>query len=846
MRSLEKTLSDVFGFDGFRGGQKEVCEQAIEGRDVCVFWATGCGKSVAYQLPAFHLNKCVVVVSPLLSLMYDQVSKINAIAGKKVAVSLGGDIKSADMTFIESDAACRLVYVTPERTVQAHFLVILERLHSAKKLALIAIDEAHCVVSWGCDFRAEYGMLGTIRKRLPNVPLMALTATAPPTYRVEIMASLGLLNAVVSAKGVDRPNLALSVLSKSVASKRQNQFRLLLDETERNPTSSSIVYVSTRKETEDISRFLQNELDASQVSARVEAYHAGMSNENRVCIHHDFLQDRVQIIVATTAFGMGIDKPDIRRVIHFGPPSSFEEYYQQIGRAGRDGLVSQCQLIFADSEFTKYKTDFYMGHKNHRARQNSTKSLDALRSYAGNSKKCRRVLICEYFEETPDFDRCEMCDTCLDSVDGSDPTSDFTREALLVLKAVKLTSYRSFGVTKLFDMIFGKSPEMSFDADTAMLSAERLQLERPLTKKFCKELVSVLVQEGILKQDDVKINVSANYSTVYTTYMILPPGEQVLNGHKRVLIPTPKVLFEVQQQENKMIEDRERDLHESGVNISLIPRDQLFSGKGPIITAYLHWARTMSRLSLKQPERAQQLKELLDSILEWRRQAALQLRIAPSSVFMDHVARQIAYSQPTSSDALNACGIRIHSSQQLLELIQEWKSKYGESDVKRPLEQSDQVCIQLPKRFVPQHAKTEPPVGKKLPNWYLSWDQFQNHGQHPEAIALQQPSGRPLQPTTIIAHILKACENGYPVDLARLVQMDGCQVNTQEWKQLQEAFDTVGLERDRPLKDVVRCILGAMVDQEERSAEDKAKLNRWYLIARFVRELLILKVPVKF
>jgi len=416
--ALEATLQDCFGYGKFRHEQRDVCKAVLAGRDVCVFWATGSGKSLCYQVPAFHLEQTVVVVSPLISLMNDQVTTINnkVDLGDRASRWEGRPLPPATFLGTAGNAAheepalqglFRLVYVTPEKMAAGSFLDRLGALARQGKVALIAIDEAHCVSQWGPDFRPSFFDLKQIRNALPTVPLMALTATAVPRVKHDIQTILQLRDPFVSTGSFDRPNLKISVHRKiSMSTDLMN----LVNTLSKDSSGSTLVYVPTIKETEQVARFLSDKLP----DAAVRFYHGSLDLGERDDVHTQFLSGGARVVVATQAFGMGIDKPDIRRVVHYGAPKTFEEYYQQIGRAGRDGGPAVCDMYCADNDFTKYDQEFYTGKLSETAKAAVKESTTALRSFANNHEGCRRLSILTFFREVPQWgERCGTCDSCL-------------------------------------------------------------------------------------------------------------------------------------------------------------------------------------------------------------------------------------------------------------------------------------------------------------------------------------------------------------------------------------------------------------------------------------------------
>ena len=323
---LDASLFEYFGYDEFREGQRDVVEAALAGRDVAVFWATGRGKSICYQLPALHTGRTAIVVSPLISLMTDQVERLNNTVGRgtrRVAAFLG----SAQMDdTIEGRAFAGefpLIYMSPEKLMAGSTLSRLAEMHARTPLLLFAIDEAHCVSEWGHDFRADYRQLGLLRQRMPQVPIVALTATAVPEVQKDIMDSLALRSPVVQRQSSFRQNLTLRCTRKTGGGLSEDLAELLatLKAAEaQHATPSTLIYVPSKNEAEKVCEFL------SSRGVTCDFYHAGRSPLQREAVHLAFLSGRMPVVCATVAFGMGIDKPDIRRVVHYGAPKTAEEY----------------------------------------------------------------------------------------------------------------------------------------------------------------------------------------------------------------------------------------------------------------------------------------------------------------------------------------------------------------------------------------------------------------------------------------------------------------------------------------------------------------------------------------
>jgi ATP-dependent DNA helicase RecQ len=430
-------LHDVFGFGSFRGQQEAIVRCVTGGGDALVVMPTGSGKSLCYQLPALLRPGIALVVSPLIALMEDQVRALRQLGIR--AEFLNSSLAPAEQGRVRREAeagALDLLYVAPERLLTDSFLAWLQQL----PLALFAIDEAHCVSQWGHDFRPEYLQLAVLHERWPQVPRIALTATADPPTRREIAAKLGLADARLFVGGFDRPNIRYHVTPKHNAMAQLVRFLRGQPEGE-----AGIVYCLSRKRTEETARQL--------VRAGWSAlpYHAGLAAEVRRENQRRFVDDEARIIVATVAFGMGIDKPDVRFVYHLDPPKSLEAYYQETGRAGRDGLPAVAMMTWGVADAAQLRQFIAAGESEARRRVEHHK-LSALLGYC-ETARCRRQVLLQYFGETR-AERCGNCDTCLEPV----ATWDGTIATQKALSAVRRTGER-FGQGYLIDLLLGQSNE---------------------------------------------------------------------------------------------------------------------------------------------------------------------------------------------------------------------------------------------------------------------------------------------------------------------------------------------------------------------------------------------------
>jgi len=433
-------LHDTFGYPTFRGAQQAIVEHVAAGGDALVLMPTGGGKSLCYQIPALLLPGVGIVVSPLIALMQDQVdalkqlgvpaaflnSSLNADAAREVLRSvLHGELK--------------LLYVAPERLMTESFLNLLERLHQENRIALFAIDEAHCVSQWGHDFRPEYRALTVLHERFPGVPRIALTATADAPTRREIVERLALEQARQFVSSFDRPNIRYRVTLKNNARRQLQSFL----ETE-HPDDAGIVYCLSRKKVEETAAWLRESgWDALP-------YHAGLDAATRSKNQKRFLREESVIMVATVAFGMGIDKPNVRFVAHLDLPKSMEGYYQETGRAGRDGLPANAWMAYGLGDVVSMRQMLLSGDAPEERKRVELQKLDALLGFC-ESTACRHQTLLRYFgEEHPG--QCNECDNCLSPVD----TWDATQAVQMALSCVYRTGQR-FGVAHLIDVLLGKA-----------------------------------------------------------------------------------------------------------------------------------------------------------------------------------------------------------------------------------------------------------------------------------------------------------------------------------------------------------------------------------------------------
>ena len=437
---LAGSLKKHFGYDQFRPLQREIISDSLAGRDVFVLMPTGGGKSLCFQLPALTRQGLTIVVSPLISLMKDQVDALqtsgipatylNSTLDRKDAVARWRGLHHGDY---------RMLYVAPERLMLDTFL---ERALNWN-IAQFAIDEAHCISEWGHDFRPEYRELKKLRTHFPDVPMMALTATATERVRADIVKQLKLREPRCFVASFDRPNLTYRVVPKTAP------YEQLLEFIRSRPSDSGIVYCASRKSAESLAR----NLDEDDVSAK--PYHAGLTSSERTKNQDAFLRDDVRVVTATIAFGMGINKPNVRFVVHYDLPKNLESYYQETGRAGRDGLPSECVLLFSASDVAKQL--YFIDEKSEPEGRIARTQLQQMVHYA-ETRDCRRVTLLGYFGETFTKPSCEGCDNCLtprETFDGTIPAQKF----LSCVHRIHAKSGFGFGVNHIADVLRGADTE---------------------------------------------------------------------------------------------------------------------------------------------------------------------------------------------------------------------------------------------------------------------------------------------------------------------------------------------------------------------------------------------------
>jgi len=504
--SIHETLQQVFGLQQFRPFQQEIIERVIAGGDAFVLMPTGGGKSLCYQLPALQRPGLAIVISPLISLMKDQVDALlaNGVNAAMYNSTLEADEARSVLRRLHNDEL-DLLYVAPERMMKPEFIRSLESM----PLALVAIDEAHCVSHWGHDFRPEYAALGGLRDYFPDVPFIALTATADPQTREDIVRVLGLRSAKRFITSFDRPNIRYTVLEKH---RPQTQLLHFLEGREKQ---AGIIYALSRKRVEEVTQHL---VERGHSAA---AYHAGLPAETRKRVQEQFLRDDLSIVVATVAFGMGIDKPNVRFVVHYDMPRHLEGYYQETGRAGRDSLSAEALLLFGTQDVATARYQLEQNANDGQRRIESHK-LNAMVDFA-ESLTCRRRVLMGYLGEVMQVD-CGNCDICLD------PPEQF--DAGVAARKVLSCVYRvgqSFGVKHVVDVLRGADNERIRKFGHERLSTYGIGAE--FSQAEWLSITRQLIHHGYLLQD------IEHFSVLKLTAR----GQDILRVQENLLLARPRI-----------------------------------------------------------------------------------------------------------------------------------------------------------------------------------------------------------------------------------------------------------------------------------------------------------------
>ena len=527
--SAKDNLKEFFGFDSFKGDQEKIVDSVIKGDDTFVIMPTGGGKSLCYQLPALMLPGVTIIISPLIALMKNQVDQLRAFGTESIAHFLNSSLSKGDITKVKKDVTSgvtKLLYIAPETLKKDETIDFLKSIN----ISFVAVDEAHCISEWGHDFRPEYRRIKQMIKEIQDVPMMALTATATPKVQQDIQKNLQMGDALVYKSSFNRTNLYYEVKPKG---KKNDVLKDLVSYIAARKGKTGIIYCLSRKKVEEIAGVLK----ANGVKAL--PYHAGLDAKTRAAHQDAFLMEDCDVIVATIAFGMGIDKPDVRFVIHYDVPKSIEGYYQETGRAGRDGIDSDCLLYYNPADIEKLEK--FMKDKPVAEREIGELLIFETQAFA-ESSACRRKFLLHYFGEEFDDKGCNnMCDNCRHpktKVDAKD-------EALLVLKTINAIKGK-YVLSHVVDILMGKKSH-----EITLSSHEKLEFfgkGKEHEENYWKSLIRVLLLNGYITKN-------------IENYGLLSVNEK---GEAFIKKPT-KIEVALDQQFEKVMDDDERDVEVENV-----------------------------------------------------------------------------------------------------------------------------------------------------------------------------------------------------------------------------------------------------------------------------------------
>ncbi|MCQ2575378.1 MAG: DNA helicase RecQ [Treponema sp.] len=594
-------LSTVFGYDSFRPLQKEIIESVLKGKDTLAIMPTGGGKSVCYQIPALIFEGITVVVSPLISLMQDQVASLEA-AGIH-SVYLNSTLEWEDYlqaTHEIKTGNVKIIYISPEGLATDRIRNLLS--DPFVKVSCITIDESHCISSWGHDFRPDYLEIKYLRKLLPDAVMLALTATATEQVRKDIIKNLGMKNPAVFISSFNRANIYLEVSPKRKA------LAQVVEYIKKRPGESGIIYCFSRKQVDELTDSL------SKMGFSVLNYHAGLTDAVRAKNQDLFIRDEIQIMVATVAFGMGINKSNVRYVINYDLPKSLEEYYQEIGRAGRDGLPSSALLLYSGSDAHKVRYFF-----NEQADPSKSEILLQGMLKFATTRTCRRKALLSYFGEIYEHPSEEAKDCCCDICTCGDmPLCDVTIPFQKLLSCIYRTNER-YGASYVIDILLGSKSKRILENEHNYISTYGIGKE--LTKEDWFELVEVLVGENYLYKD-------GEYNVLKMTYM----GKSALNNRDTIRLP---VTF--------------RTASDSG---EFIP-----AGRAPKKPAFIILG-SKEKAAQKPDENDEESQRIITDLKAWRKRKADDLNIPPYAVFNDKTLLDLAAKKPkTKADLMNVFGL---------------------------------------------------------------------------------------------------------------------------------------------------------------------------------------------
>ncbi|KAJ3682940.1 hypothetical protein LUZ60_013167 [Juncus effusus] len=762
---MESTLKKYFGYSQFRPYQKEIIDQVLDGKDCLVVMATGSGKSLCYQIPPLVAKKTAVIVSPLLSLMQDQVMSLKQNGIR--ADYLGSTQTNHNVSSNAEKGEFDILYMTPEKACALPSKFWTNLLNAG--ICLLAVDEAHCISEWGHDFRKEYKQLHLLRESLSNVPFVALTATATEKVRNDIICSLEMRNPYIAIGSFDRANLFYGVKSCNRTSSFLDD---LVNDVSKHAekAGSTIIYCTTIKDTQQIHELLNN------AGINAGMYHGQMGGKAREDSHRAFITDETRVMVATIAFGMGIDKPDVRLIIHFGCPKSLESYYQESGRCGRDGLPSVCWLYYSRADFAK--GDFYCSDaQTESQRQAIMESFMAAQKYCALGT-CRRNFLLQYFgENSPNS--CGNCDNCT----GDKRDRDLSRESFLLLSCIKSCGGR-FGLNMPIDVLRGSHAKKIMEYKFDKLPMHGLGKE--FSPNWWKALGGLLLAHGYLNE------------TVRDTYRFIgvsPKGVQFLctanTAEQKPLILA--ITTEMAEEES-----HDPSQHKTGD---------------------LQSVNSLESYGFSEAE-----MKLYNMLLDTRMQLAKNNGTAPYAICGDQTIIKITKIRPSTRARLaNIDGVNQH----LL-------SKYGDTFLQTINKLSQELKLQMDGSALviqtqnPTQAQTQASQRKPGAAKIEAWRMWHNDGLSFSQIANWAGRAAPIKESTVITYILDAARDGCEMNWRRFCQEIGVSFDISS--KMGDAIAKVGKEKLKPIKEelpdyVTYDMIKAFLTMEEMGVSVKQMLT---------------------